>query len=473
MKITTPLLGLFLSGGLSYASTLAVYQDNTFYNYTSSTPFIGFTKGITVKCDGNTISTDTMENCPTEQRLCQEVEVIEGLKQKVSIVDATSKVLEKFLSLPQPTVIDAASWIDSAKLIGTEQAALSKDKQEHIEKLKQQELLFRKQAPSFKALKHTKSCEKELELTLPRGWVSFSTAYEANIDEKEVSVTQKLSIINRSGVDIEADAAMFYYRSANQYVRPIHFSPWIVKKYEPKPPRKYKNAMAKSAPMMERAMMADSVQVMSSPMPTVSYEDAREYKITNLTLPSSGVPLDVTVLSWKSALECELKAFPYVNRQAFNVCSFTPKYQIDANNWKVKSGSKIINEHAVGQYRDGKYNLYTKIEEDIKILRKPIVKKERETGIFGGTARKKDGFTLNVTNKSDKIKTLTVIERIPTSTTEEITVKLLDVKSAKKVNYTMLKEGKVEIKLTVGANENKTIDVLFEISYDKDLKVNY
>ena len=56
----------------------------------------------------------------------------------------------------------------------------------------------------------------------------------------------------------------------------------------------------------------------------------------------------------------------------------------------------MINENAVGEYRDGKYDLYTKVEEDIKIVRKPIVNKERETGIFGGTARKKDGFTLTL-----------------------------------------------------------------------------
>jgi len=68
---------------------------------------------------------------------------------------------------------------------------------------------------------------------------------------------------------------------------------------------------------------------------------------------------------------------------------------------------------------------------------------------------------------------VTVTERIPTSTTEEIKVKLLEVKSDKKVNYTLLKDGEIEMKLTLAAHENKKIEVLFEISYDKDLKVSY
>jgi hypothetical protein len=37
----------------------------------------------------------------------------------------------------------------------------------------------------------------------------------------------------------------------------------------------------------------------------------------------------------------------------------------------------------------------------------------------------------------------------------------------------MLKDGQIEMKITLDANENKKIDVLFEISYDKDLRVNY
>ena len=107
------------------------------------------------------------------------------------------------------------------------------------------------------------------------------------------------------------------------------------------------------------------------------------------------------------------------------------------------------------------------------MLFRSIVNKERETGIFGGTARKKDGFKLTIINKSDKAKTLTLIERIPTSTTEEIKSKLLSINSEKKVNYKMLKDGKIEMKLTLAPNENKAIEVLFELSYDKDLKVNY
>lgn len=475
MTLQKSLMGFFISGGLSYASSLAVYQDKTFYNYTPTTSFIGFTKGISSTCEGRSIGLKSSTSCPPEERLCKEIEALDVLENKQNIIVYNGTLLEKFVSLPQPQTIDASSWIAAAEMLAEKKASIYQKQEKIIKKRKLLENRFKKQAPVKEALEIEAICANNLELILPYGYVSFSTSYEANLEEKELTVTQNLSIVNRSGIDIEADTAMFYYRSAQQYVNPIHFTPWVVSKYEPKFRKVYKKSMVKSAPMMELAMVAENSENAGNvmPEPTVSYEDAREYKITNLTLPSTGVPLEVKVLSWKAALKCEVKAYPYRNTKAFHVCSFTPKYQIDSNTWKVKSRNEMLNERAVGEYRKGKYNIYTKVEEDIQILRKPIVKKERQTGIFGGTARKQDGFTLTLTNKSSKEKKFTLIERIPTSTTAEIKSKLLSIKSEKKVEYKMLKDGKIEIAIRLSANQIQKIDVLFEITYDKNLKVNY
>ena len=471
MKLSTSLSILLLSGGFGYASSLAVYQDHTFYNFTPKNNFIGFTQGVKAKCEGTTIPLSAKFDCPSNDRLCQLLTSLKHLEQKVQAVQANSKFLGQLASLPQPTTVDANGLIEAAKHMGIEQARLLAQERLLNEEVKIQQRKFQKQAPTKEALETAQTCNKEIELTIPYGYVSFSTEYEANIqDEKEVTVTQYLSITNRSGIDIETDSAIFYYRSANQYVHPTHFRPWIVSKYEPRPQKVSKRAMAKSA-RMDMAMMAEQREAVSAPV--VSYEDAREYKIEKLVLPSTGVPLDVKVLTWKAALSCEVRSYPYSNTQAFHVCSFEPKYQIDSNQWKVKSSNEVINENAAGEYWHGKYDLYTKVEEDINIQRKPIVKKERETGIFGGTARKKDGFKLKLTNKSDKAKTLTLIEHIPTSTTEEIKSKLLSINSEKKVNYKILKDGKIEMKIALAPHETKKIEVLFEISYDKDLKVNY
>ena len=471
MKFTTSLSLLFLSGSMCYASSLAVYQDNTFYTFTPKNKFIGFSKGLKAVCEGNTIPLTRTTACPSDDRLCQVLTGLKTTEQKVQAVQQNSKFLGQLAARPQPATLDADLLIASAKALGKEKARLLEEEKELRQKAEMQARAFDRQAPSRWAIETLKRCDQEIVLTLPYGYVSFATAYEAEIkDETEVQVTQTLSITNRSGIDIEAENAMFYYRSSKQHLYPTHFHPWIVRKYEPKPMIEAKRAMEKRA-KMDMLMGAEQREVLSAP--AVSYEDAREYKIENLLLPSTGLPLDVKVLQWKAPLSCEVRAYPYIHTKAFHLCSFEPKYQIESHQWKVKSSDVLINENARGEYREGKYDLYIKVEEDIKIERKPIVDKERETGIFGGTVRKKDGYRVTITNKSDKEKELTLIERIPTSTTEEITSKLLSINAKKKVDYKMLKEGEIEMKLTLAPHEIHKIEVLFELSYDKALKVNY
>ncbi len=474
MKLYKTFTTLVLTGGLSYASSLAIYQDSATYIFQPKESFIGFAEGIEAKCKGNVIPLKASTACPSDDRLCQELTTLKGTAQKLKATQANIKVLNTFVSLPQPTSFDASAWIESAKMIGTEQAKLSIEEAILKQELALQSKDFKRQAPTPNALSSAQSCQEELELTLPYGQLSFSSFYEADIsDKKSVTVTQYLSITNESGIDMQADDAMFFYRSAHRYIRPIHFSPWIVSKYKPQPIRKY--AKPKRAPSMEDELMVEAVSVgaLEAPAPVAKYLNAREYQIKNLSLHSTGMPIDVQVTQWDAPLECDVRVYPYRNTTAFYTCTFTPKLQIDSNQWKVKTEQTIINDKAVGEYREGKYILYTHAELDIKVERKPIVKREKTTGIFGGTARKKDGYSIKVTNKSDKPKTLTITERIPTSTTEEIKVKLLEVKSDKKVNYKLLKDGEIEIKLTLAAHENKKIEVLFEISYDKELKVSY
>jgi len=474
MQLSTTLSVLLLSSTMAYSSSLSVYQDQSLYTYATSSSFIGFTKGVKVKCKGNTMGTHSISSCLGNQRLCKELNVLKKTEQKLNVSKSNVKVLEQILSLPKPTSLDADELLKTARSVGEEQAKLSEKIKITTKELLLKQRIFQKQAPSKDPLVSNKICTNGIELTLPRGYVSFSTSYEADIkNKKEVQVTQFISIVNRSGIDIKADTAMFYYRSANQYVRPIYFVPWVIGKYEPhKERRMMKRAMTQTMNINSTAM-EDEVSMPVSPVPVAFYADAREYQISDLILPSTGIAVDVQVTSWKAPLTCDIKAYPYSNTNAFTVCSFDPKQQIDNNRWKIRSGKETINENAVGEYRNGKYNVYTKIEEDIKIIRRPIVNKERETGIFGGTARKKDGFLLTVTNKSDKNKTLTLVDRIPASTSDEIEVKLLEVKADNKINYKMLKDGKIEIKLTLNAKQSTKIKVLFEISYDKDLKINY
>ena len=472
MQLFKTLITLSFTSGLSLGASLALYQDSTLYSVSSKDTFIGFTRNITAKCKGDAIPLVSRSVCPEEERLCKEHSGLKVLAEKRKAIEANIALLDTFVSLPQPTAFDAEKWIEAAERIGREKAKLFTKAYDLKQRYLLEEKAFKKQISSKTPLYLQKSCTDELELTLPYGQVTFSVQYEADIGKgSEIEVAQYLSVTNRSGIDIEAENAMFYYRRAHRYISPVHFSPWIVGKYTPELHRNYRKKMLRTS--KTEVVSSVSMNVSYTTSPVASYLAAREYQVKGLSLPSTGEPVDVKVTSWKTPLTCGLMVYPYRDTTVFTVCSFRPKKQIERNSWKIRSGEKRLNDRAAGEYDGGVYHLYTETDSDIKTVRQPLVQRERTTGIFGSTVRRRDGYTLVFSNKSDKEKKLTVVERIPTSATEEIEAKLLSITSEKKVDYTVSKEGKIEMHLVLKAHEIKRVKVLFEIRHSKTLKIKY
>jgi len=476
MQLYKTLISFSVTGSLALASSLSVYQDSAVYRYVPQNIFIGFANNIKVKCKGEEIVLQTKPTCPEDARLCKERGLLKETERKLKAIQANISALNTFISLPQPNTFEAQTWIEAARKIGEEQAELSIAETGFKSELQSQIQAFRKQAPVQKARYLTQKCNTGLEVDLPYGQILFKTYYEAQLlKEQKIRVTQYLSVTNRSGIDMEAEDAMFYYRPAQQRISPIHFSPWVVGKYTPQPKRLYVKKAANRRMLSDGVIpeMATPIAEVNAAVPVAKYLSAREYRIKDLSLPSTGEPVTVEVTSWNAPLHCELRAYPYRSTMAFHVCSFQPKTQIERNSWKIKEDGEIINDHARGEYNKGMYHLYMKADLDVKIEQRPLVGKERTTGIFGSTVRKRDGYRLVLTNKSDKRKKLLLTERIPTSATEEIKVKLLHVKSENKVDYSVQKEGELEIVAVLKPHETKNIEILFEISYDKTLKIDY
>ncbi len=446
------------------SSTLSVYQDRSIYSYLPASEFIGLTKNITAKCEGASVPLRVMQTCPPSQRLCSDLYTkIETVKTKVQQNRLNSEILEKLISLPKPDSLDAKKAIAAAKAVAKEQTKLIVEKEKATQRLKQLKADLSRQARASHPLGLKKNCKGMLTLEIPYGYISFETEYTATLlSESQIEVKQNLSIRNRSGIDIEAEQATFFHRPSMQYLRPVHFSPWVVRERQPFPERG----------MLKKTMVADDMAAASAPAVTVQahYEKSREYTVKDLNLPSDGLRKKVPVMQWNVVAKCQTELHAYRNPHAYKVCTFTPKFQIERNLWRVYQDGAIINEKASGEYDDGIYKLYISNDQDIDVQRKPIVDKEKESGIFGGTIKKKDGFELTITNKSDQSKKMLVTERIPTSATDKIAVRLLSVSGN---SYKLLKEGKLEMEVTLPPKSKKHIEVLFEISYDKDIKVMY
>ncbi|MFT7824770.1 MAG: DUF4139 domain-containing protein, partial [Sulfurimonas sp.] len=446
---------LWLGTGLGNAASLQVYQNSAVYTYAPETRYLGMVEHATATCRGEPLSLVRKTECDSSDRLCRAYYELLETKQKLNALDKNIKLLDQIVSLHQPASFVPEASIEAAAMLAKESARVDLLHQKTQKELQLQTEAYRKQTRAKHPLYYTRLCDEPVTLALDHGKISFQSLYEADLSQKgEIKVTQSLAVTNRSGLDIRAKDAVFYNRPAQKYLRPIHFTPWIVSEYKP-PAVTGKYAKARSEAVMMEADTGMAVPAAG----TASYIDAREYRAADLTLPSTGVPVNVDVISWKAPLTCGIRVYPYRNTAAYETCTFTPKTQIENNRWKIKEGKKIINNRAAGEYRDQQYHLYTKVDEDIRVTRKPIVKKEKDTGFFGDTVRKKDGYTLTVTNKSDKNKSLAVTERMPASTTEKIEVKFLHIRSSGKIEYKLLKDGKIEMSIHLAPGEEKKIEV--------------
>lgn len=472
MKKKLSFLPLIVVTTLSQSASLEVYRDSAVYTYMPKSLYLGMTEGVEATCKGQPLPLVQKTVCDNDERLCRELNALQDAQAALESLQGNITLLDKITGLYQPTTLDAEIMIDAARKIGSERAKLAVAYEKDKTALEFQKQSFLKQTAAEVPLYYTRKCDVPIKLEFPHRSIHFNTFYEADLSsEKRVNVTQHLEVTNRLGVDIVAEDATFYFRKSQQSVRPVHFHPWIIREYQPEPAVSRTKSLMQSSGMMESpaaGAMAESVSV-----PTAEYLDAREYRVTSLDLPSTGEPVDVRVESWSADMQCGLSVSPYASLSAYEQCTFTPEKQIENHVWRITEGGALISSRAFGEYRENAYQLYTKIDEDIKVTRKPIVRKQEDTGFFGNTVRKKDGYILTLTNKSDKPKHLTVTERIPASESEEIKVKLLQIDADKKTDYRLLKEGEIRMEIDLAAGEERRIEVLFEISYDKEKQISY
>ena len=114
----------FLSGSLSVASSLAVYQDSTFYSFSPQNTFIGFTQGVESKCEGRALQVEAKSDCPKVERLCGLLTSLEEKKEDLQELEANTNILNQLILLPRPSALDASASIESANTLSQEQSRL-------------------------------------------------------------------------------------------------------------------------------------------------------------------------------------------------------------------------------------------------------------------------------------------------------------------------------------------------------------
>lgn len=464
---------LFFSFGFLalYANTLRVYQDTAQFDYSPTSDFVGIAQEIEATCRGSSIALISKSDCNSSDRLCRLLKTIEKKDIQLQTAQNGIATLNKLVSLLQPSMGDANQTVKSAKIIAKTYTDLTTKKQKLTNQIQELQETLEKQTTAKKGLYFSTNCDTPITLNIPNQKITFTTYYQADLSTpNEINITQYLSILNSSGIDIVADEAMFYNKNTQHTIEVAHFDPWIVNQSRP-----ILRSYDAKAIAQEVTQMMDTIAPVALMQKSVEAKmvDTRIYRVANLSLPSTATAIVAPVLTWSLPVVCKTELMPYLLPYAYQACSFSPKNPIESHQWKVTNKKETIAQNAIGEYQKGHYTLYTTIDDEIEVTREPIVEKAKESGLFGSSIRKKDGYRITLINSSNHPKALLIHDRIPNSTTDQIKVKLLSVNSEKQIKYTLSDEGNLTITLTLDAKESQSIEVLFELEYDKETQVNY
>ncbi len=458
------ILALLLNFVMLLASSLDIYSDKSFYTYEPKDTFIGFNTRVSAKDSSQTLELIRKNSCKSKAVACQEYNKIENLHVSLEKYNKEQEIIEALVSQYQPqVVVDADKAIKTATKIALHMTKLQQRSKELKAQIKNATNRFSKYAPSKEAVYFADKPDSKVTLSINSG-LYFNSEYILNIDKNILN--HSLSLTNSSGIDIVADEVKLFAKASGYISAPIQFYPKKIHLQRPQ---------AKRAMSNEVTMMAMDSAVAMAPVPRrektihVSQKETRSYRIKNLNLPSDGSKKTIPVNSENLTINKTLTWHPYNSNHVYETASFSPKQTIESRRWKVINDGELI-ENAPIRKVGKKILINVAIDYDVEVKRKNINEFSEDKGIFSSDRVKKDGFTLTLTNRSDKVKNIIITERIPLSTQQEIKVKLDRIALPHSYNK---KSGKLTINAKLQPKESKKIKITYSISYPEDMVIYY
>jgi len=447
------------------ASSIDIYLDKSIYRYFPSNDYIGFISNSSITCGESQIETIYKSSCSIDNPLCIEYNKIDKISYQISKISYTIKSMDKILNGLNLQKANATLWIDTSKKIADEYASLQKKRKDMKEELVTLQKSFSRKATSKKALYLNENCKYELKIKIPSAYIKADYFQEADIlDNNQIKLSKYLTLKNRSGIDIVAKSANIYFKNAYSYINIPKFKPLIVSIQDKK--RVYKSPRVnRMMPMVAKSINRDIIY------DSIKRDDFRTYKISNLILPSNGKLFKQKISEETLPTKCKNIAYSFISSQVYRVCSFKSSSSIEKSIWRVTEKGKILSEYAKGEYVDNHYVLYAGINNKINITRVNLPDKEKKSGFFGSEIRKRDGYILKITNRSQKSQIVEIIDRIPYSDSDKISVSLKSVEGV--ISYKMMKYGKIKMLIKIDATTNRDIKVLYELKYKKDITPIY
>lgn len=385
---------------------------------------------------------------------------IQGLDTRLSALNLKSNFLSKFAPSDKITAESLKSEGDKLyEVVFKNLDEISATKKE-LEELNSQLNKFK--VKQVKKLDLSFECEpKFVKISYPIGVkLNLQNEILADTAKSRVDIIQGLSLSSPFAKDIKnLDIALYPFGYSSNLIPP-RFYPWYEGKSEPIPV----NSMA-AEPMMEVADVS-SVKMRSAKMVAseVSAQNVQNtlsnaWKISNVTLKANEEN-KFTYDKQSANAKFEVVIDGYSGSNAYIKAIFTPEKSMEYANTIMKIDGINVGKSSSFSLKPNEENFVYFGKNDLISVKKEKLVNFTKESFFGNKSKISTGFSYEIKNGSNKAWSMTLIERVPVSTHESVSVAMKNTPKESEVS----KEGEVSWKFELKPNESKKVEFTYELT---------
>jgi uncharacterized protein (TIGR02231 family) len=337
----------------------------------------------------------------------------------------------------------------------------------------------------FVSLDVKESTPLELEVTYQLRMASWQPTYDVDIGEDKSSV-KRIAVVRNQTLEDWEDVGLTVSTASAQPVEAVEPNPFYVDVYTPDYEMVASRPAAAPRDMMkkEKAYAEDVDEMMlmeaeEEPMPDIieDYAETTEtlggitvYNVPGeVSIPADNDPHPVTL----TLEEFESRRLHFWNASAMaEVVAQDEITNGDAvllpGNVKVYAAGDFIGETYLNlQAPREKFRLGTRVAYDVKAEKKLIEKDTEKAGITRGKQKRGYKYSLEIQSFAKREITFKVLDVIPHSNTEKITVELPE----PTLPFKKMELGVIEWETKIGAGAEIKIGYSYEVEWEKDVTI--
>lgn len=395
-----------------------------------------------------TLGAPMSANTPLQERIATARGQVQSLAQEYAALEAKERLLER-VSFTNASFGELQTNTQGFTTLFAQTLEAKEDKHKALQEAQKalDALLSKQLTDEVKPLKLLLTCNApstlELRFEVPNLEAKRLNTFTGESEEGRLAITQSLFLLHALGEDLVHTTLRLYSFGYNQNLAPIPFYPHYV---------------GLPQPMMRTMLAAAPESSMDAKAQPQTLETKEIWEASGITLPS-GERTQVVLNRQQLFGEYSVEIDGYGTAFAYVKGSFTPNTTVEAGTAQFVLDGMLLGERGTPKFLQGEAAQVYFGQHELVGVEKQLVRNFTTESGFGSTKTTQTLWKYTLTNRSLKLQNVTLLERLPLSSHEKVSIKRLG-----STPTSIEEEGKVRWSLTLEPAEQRTVEFGYEQS---------